>query len=271
MKFKTIFLVFNIVLVFSFAIIYFMPLIMLGWDYTKLFWAKNWYLPVIFILVIAALNVYFIINWKVFHYLEREDWDSLIAYIEGNVYKENKYREQLIKILLNAYLVKSDIASIEKMEAHLSANKPGMLPKFAIQLGIPHLLKNDSGDMLAYYSRFLDTASAQDREWIAWNHAFALMMGNEREDAKARLSSLVTKTRDPLLKLLTLYLLDSFVVTDDAVRELSEAEKKALKEKCPPSVWEGVVEKGRTNVQVVVLSKLIKDAQTWLFSEKAPS
>lgn len=265
MKFKTIFLIFNIVLLFSFGIIYFMPLIMLGWDYTKLFWSKNWYLPVIFALVIATLNIYFIINWKVFHYLEREDWDNLIAHIEEKMYKKGRYREQLVKILLNAYLVKSSITAIEKAEEQITAHKPSLLPKIALWLGLPHLLKNEPSDMLAYYSRYLDTTKGQDRDWIRWNHAFALMLSQKRDEAKQALLSLLLRIKEPLLKLLTLYLLDSFSSSDDKVREQTDEQKKELKEKYPPSVWDGVVDRGRVNVQVVVLSKLIKDAQNWLF------
>ena len=48
MKFKTIFILFNIVIIASFAIIFFMPLMMLGWDYTAIFWKNNWFLPIVF-------------------------------------------------------------------------------------------------------------------------------------------------------------------------------------------------------------------------------
>jgi len=264
-KFKTIFLIFNIVLIFSFAIIYFMPLVMLGWDYTRLFWAKNWYLPVIFVAVIAALNVYFIINWKVFHYLEREDWDALIAHIEDRMYHKGRYREQTVKILLNAYLVKSDIAGIERVEAETSEHKPALLPRLSIWLGIPHLLKNEPSDMLAYYGRYLETAPGQDRDWIHWNYAFALMLSRKQEEAKSELVGLASRIREPILKLLTLYLLDSFAASEDTVRELVEKEKKDLKDKNPPSSWEGLLDRGRANVQVVVLTKRVKDARNWLF------
>ncbi|TFG65314.1 MAG: hypothetical protein E4H36_00360 [Spirochaetales bacterium] len=265
MKFKTIFLIFNIVLIFSFAIIYIMPLIMLGWEYTRLFWTKNWFLPVIFMLVIGILNTYFIINWKLFHYLEKEDWESLITHIEGKLYREGRFREQFIRILVNAYLVKSDISAIEKVEKEIRNRKPSLLPKFALQLGIPHLLRNEPRDMLDYYGAFLRSAPGQDRDWIQWNYAFALLLNEKREESKEELRVLSEKISEPLLKLLVLYLLDSFSRSDDAVKDLVDSGRKELREKAPSGSWEQITERNRMNVQVVVLSKLIKDAQNWLF------
>ncbi len=69
MKFKTIFILFNAVIIFSFLIIYFMPLMMLGWEYATVFWSKNWFLPLLFAGVLALLNTYFISNWKLFSLL----------------------------------------------------------------------------------------------------------------------------------------------------------------------------------------------------------
>ena len=73
MKFRLIFIVFNVVLVISFLVIYVTPLLILGWSYTRIFWANNWYLPVIFVGIIGVLNAYFASNRKLFRLLENED------------------------------------------------------------------------------------------------------------------------------------------------------------------------------------------------------
>ena len=62
MRFKIVFILFNVVIVASFLIIYLMPLAMLGMDYTREFWANNWGLPIVFVVILAILNGYFTIN-----------------------------------------------------------------------------------------------------------------------------------------------------------------------------------------------------------------
>ena len=77
MKFKTIFLLFNIIIVISFVFIFFMPVFMLGADYGITFWQKNWPLAIFFVLILAAFNGFFLSNWQVFSLIEAERWDSI--------------------------------------------------------------------------------------------------------------------------------------------------------------------------------------------------
>ncbi len=78
MKFKAIYILFNVVLVVSFLVIFLMPVFLLGSDYFSLFWTRNWVIAVVFVVTLAALNTYFLLNWGLFTRLEREDWPGLI-------------------------------------------------------------------------------------------------------------------------------------------------------------------------------------------------
>ncbi len=264
MKFKVIFLLFNVVLVVSFLVIYLMPLFIIGWDYTKVFWAANWYLPAIFFAIIAVLNVYFALNWRLFNLLEREDWASLVSYLEQEIFTKNRIRRQYVRILVNGYLVNSNTEGISRLEALVREKRPALMPSMVLSFGIPHLLKGEPAQMEEYFAEFLNDRGTRERNWVLWNHAFALMLQKRRDEARGELLSVVKASREPVLRLLSLYLLDAF--SDGDVERVLEEGKASLKKRFTPSLWQKELERAKDNVQVVILSKLVQESTEWLFS-----
>jgi len=263
-KFRVIFLLFNVVLVISFLVIYLMPLFIIGWDYTKIFWAANWYLPVIFFAIIAVLNVYFALNWRLFNLLEREDWAGLVSFLEEEIYTKNRIRRQHVRILVNGYLVNSNTDGIGRLEAQVREKRPKLMPSMALSFGVPHLLKNDPVQMEQYFAEFLTKRNTRDRNWVLWDHAFALMLQKRREEARGELLGVVKASREPVLRLLSFYLLDAF--SDGDVERVLEEGKASLKKRFTPSLWQKELERAKDNVQVVILSKLVQESTEWLFS-----
>ena len=267
MKFKIIFILFNIVIFVSFLVIYFMPLIMLGWDYTRVFWSRNWGLPVLFVAIIGLLNAYFIFNWKMFTMLEREDWPELIAFLERRIYEKGLIIPQQVKILVNAYLVRSDLDAIAKLEAFIEEHKPRVLHRFALIFGLPYLLRNDSDEMAAYYSRFVDL-KGKDGTWMRWNCGFALILQGKKDEAERRLAGACEEKGEPVLSLLSVYLLDSLRPEEERERRLIDDGRSRLTKRFTPTLWAREVERSRGNVQVVILSKLVEEATDWLFTDE---
>ncbi len=270
MKFRVVFIVFNVIILFSFLFIFLMPLAMLGWEYTRLFWSRNWYLAVLFLLVISSLNVYFIMNWQLFHYLEREDWPGLVTFLEERIYGRKQIRSQYVRILINTYLVRSDLESVRKLEQFLRRQRPRLVARFAIPLGIPHLLANDPQAMLGYFGPLRSETRGRERHWVRWNHAFSLMLLQKGDEAKRELLDLSGEVRDPVLRLLTFYLMDAFSDTDRDLTELLRREREAFRKRFPRAGWERTVERSKGNIQVIVLSKLIEEATGWAYREDAP-
>ncbi len=265
MKFKFIFILFNLIILISFLAIYFMPLIMLGWDYTKVFWGRNWGLPLFFIAVIGLLNTYFILNWKVFTLLERENWPALITHLEHRIYEKKLILSQQVKILINAYLVRSELDAIGKLEGFIRDRKPKLLQKSALAFGIPHLLRNDSMEMERYYSQFTHI-KGRDGAWLRWNYAFALILKGNKEESEAVLAGVCAEKTEPVLALLSIYLLHSLKpTTEHAV--LVEKGRDHITSRYTPNQWVREIERSKSSVQIVVLQKLIEEATDWLFSE----
>ena len=109
MKFKTIFFLFNGIILFSFLFIALMPLFVLGGEYTRIFWGENWFLALLFLIFISVLDAYFMMNWKMFSYLKKEDWPGLTAYLEKEIYEKQRLSARNIKMMINTspYHIKS--------------------------------------------------------------------------------------------------------------------------------------------------------------------
>ncbi len=265
MKFRTIFAVFNIIIVVSFLLIFLMPYFVLGWEYTELFWRNNWFLGIIFVAILGALNGYFVHNWRLFSLLEQEDWPNLIAYLEARVFEKGRTNKQRMRILINAYVVTSQPDRTMRLEQYLRENKPAVIPQFALQLGIPYLLRNDPEAMEQFYGEMKEESNCADPLWVRWNYAFALMLQQKLDDAKAVLLSIAPQEKNPVLRLLTLYLLDAFTSTDEEVRQVVRNGTEQLRAKYPGEKWQAQLERRRDSLQVLVLSKLIRDATEWAF------
>jgi len=267
MKFKIIFLVFNGIILVSFLFIFLLPVFFLGWDFSQMFWASNWPLAALFVAIMAGLNLYFGLNWKLFSYLEAEDWNALIAYLEEKVYTKKQLKKQRVRILINAYIVVSAPAKIETLELFLREHKPEYVPQFAVQFGVPRLLKNDPVEMEAYYGEMRQNPKCRNRAWIDWSYAFALMLQQRSGEAKELLLATRREAKSSVLELLSLYLLDAYAPSDTEAHATVQEGRRAFRQNFTRARWEKELEKQRGNLEVLVLSKLIKDAGDWAFAD----
>lgn len=260
MKFKIIFILFNVVILFSFLIIFFMPLAMLGWDYTRDFWTGNWYLPLIFLGVMAVLNTYFLVNWRLFSLLEREEWGAIIGYVLER-FNRGKIRTSEVRIGINAALVSSRIEVIGEIEQAVREHKPGLMKEFALPLGIPRLLKNEPAEAESYYQEFLELES-RDRPWIVWSYGFALLLQRKLDEARLQFLAL-SSTKDPVLLLLSAYMLDT--CADEEAKKTGQAMAEGLRSKYDRTALKKEAEKAKTQIHVVILSKVVEEALAWLY------
>ena len=261
MKFKTIFFLFNIVLIIAFLFVLLMPILLIGQNYFSLFISKDWFVLVLFFLCIAGVNIYFILNWKLFRLLETEDWQMLSRYLEEQVYKKKRIRKIYVKMLLNVYFLNSEMDKINKLEEYLKNEKPQYLLYFSVEFGIPYLINSDAVSSESYFGKLLASRKTANVEWIRWNYAFALMQKKEFEAAKAELLKLYGESTNPLIFLLTLYLLDSFAKMDIGVKSKVDEGIKKLRNMYGLKKIDKELESNSDNIEVVILSQIIREAK----------
>lgn len=265
MRFKTIFLIFNIVIVVSFLFIFFMPLLLLGTDHFGGFAAHNWPSGVLFAAALAGFNAYFLRSWRLFELLEREDWDGLIGHLEREIYSRNRITGRSLRILINAYLVTSRVEKIVRLHGQVSERRPELVASLAIPLGVPYLLLNRPAEAERHFGRMLAEARVRERSWVAWNHAFSLLQLREVEAARCAFKALLSSQRDPVLYLLSLYMLDSISQGDEPEKEAIRSRADAFRRQHTARAWDRRVRRAKENMQVLILSRIIRDASDWVF------
>lgn len=277
MKFRTIFILFNAVIVISFLFVFFMPFFLLGSEYSLSFWTANWYLALIFVLLIGGLNAFFIANWKVFVLVEREDWGALAAHLVDRIFTRKRYGARHVALLVNAYLLQSDVEGIERLELELGEKRPELLRKNAVLFGVTRLLRNRPAEAEAFFARFLEAKDVENRDWLRFDYAFSLVLQRKAAEAQPRLRGGLS-SRDAVLSLLSAYLLGSLgaaAASTEAERAelvaLADTARERLKKRFPGQRWNREVERAKSEVHIVILSKLIDDAGRWLFEAAAPA
>ena len=268
MKFKTVFVIFNSILAICFVFIFFLPVVIIGSEYFSLFLAQNILTGCLFVVTLVVINFYFIRNWKLFTLMERQDWQAVISHLEEKIYEKGKVQSLFVRTLINTYFVTSNPEAIFRLQQFVQNKKPRFLARFAMQFGIPYLLIKGPEESQRYFGKVLTMSGVKKKNWILWSHALSLLQTNQNLAARNELFELLdTKTAPPLC-LLALYLLVPLSKNDGEVKERLNAELEALRGKYTRDIWEREIGKIRGNIEIVTLSKLIKDATLWLFEEE---
>jgi hypothetical protein len=271
MKFRTIFILFNVVILSSFLFVFFLPLFILGGESSLSFWKGNWYLAGLFLALLAGLNSFFLVNRRTFQLVEREDWGELSAHLVGLMFPRGRFTGSRVRLLVNAYLLQSDIAGIESLEAELAAKRPDILRKNALLFGVTRLLRNRAAEAEAFFASYLGAKDLESREWFRFEYGFSLVLQKKIAEALPFLEE-GCASRDAVLCLLAAYLLGSVgaaSAADEAgaaaATSKADAARSRLAKRYSSAKWSGEVERAKSEVHIVILSKLIDDAGRWLY------
>jgi hypothetical protein len=267
LKFKTLYILFNAVILAAFLFIFLLPLALLGADYFRLFAQKNWIAGLLFLLTLILINGYFALNWKLFRLLEREDWPALIRHLEASINRRGRMRKSSCRLLLNAYLITGNTEPIAALEARVRRDRPGLLPALALPFGLPYLLRGDPQASADYFGPLAAQAGVADRGWIRWNYAFSLMQLQQQEKAGGELQALLAQKPAPELRLLALYMLAAS--PSPGLREQAERGRRELAGRSSPEQWRRRLGGGGGNPQVALLQPILREAREWLFGERA--
>jgi hypothetical protein len=273
MKFRTIFILFNVVILISFLFVFLLPLFLLGTGSSIQFWKGNWYLALLFLTLLGVLNAFFIANRKTFTLVENEAWGELSAHLVRLMFPRGRFSSSRVRLLVNAYLLQSDIGGIERLEAELSAKRPALLRRNALLFGITRLLRNRSEEAEAFFGRFLEAKDVESRHWLRFDYGFSLVLQKRFAPALPYLEE-GTSSSDPVLCLLSAYFLASVggaAAKDEAekasISDKAQAARSRLLKRYSRSKWNKEIERAKSEVHIVILSKPIEDAGRWLYAE----
>ncbi len=266
MKFKSIFILFNLVIIASFVFVFAMPFFALGAEFARTFWLSNWPLALVLVLILGGIDGFFISNQRLFALLEREDWPALVSYLEDRVVKKGRYSSRLVRLLANTYLVLSDSAAVVALEAKVAAAKPALLDKNALVFAVARILANDPAGAASFLAERRKSGKAEAPEWVQWYHAFSLLLNRDFSGAADVLLPLSSIAKDPLVIGLSAFFMGDSIrralpERKDALSQASDAAgQRVLKGLPTRAAWDKETERARAEIHVVILSKSLEEA-----------
>jgi len=266
LKIKTIFVVFNLLLLASFAVVFFMPLFILGRGQILDFWGRNLFLVLAFLLVFVAFNLFFLSRWRLHSLLEAEDWRGIRDYLEGRLQRGGGLSSLRLRILINTYFILADMEGLARLEALLRERGSRRHAAFGLELGLPYLMRNDPAGE-AHFAELARSPGLRKKDWVLWSLAFCRASRRDMTGAEEVLQKLAPSAADPIVASLALFLLDGLPGSENA--ELVREGRKKLRAGRSAGDWDRLIEKSKENLEVLVLIKLVRRAADWLYADAA--
>ena len=276
MKFKFIFMLFNIILLLFMAVIIILPLYMIGPAYSASIWQYNWPLIGALTLLFLGFNTYYFTNRTLFYLLEREDWPALVRHLEDKVIQKGRYSTRLVRLLANSYLVLSDSGAVMSLENKTAMAKPSLVDSCALIFGTARILGGDISGAIRFFEARKDTAKAESREWVRWYHGFSLLLNSQFEEAGEKFSVLARISRDGVITALSSYFLYTSIAPAtagngaDYVKTALEGRERVRKTLPKQENWKSLVSKLSTEIHAAAISKYLDETGKWLYLRPIP-
>ena len=270
MKLKVLVIIFNAVLLTIFFTVLSFSFFTAGTEFIGSFFKNYWIFVLFFTFLFIGMNIFFISNWKLITTLESDDWPALSLYLETEIFEKHHITAKKARLLCEISILLGDFEILKRLERVLEEHKPKYIRTFASRFAAAKLLSNDYQGLAEFMARTV-VQPHETSPWIPFYDAFSAQMLRCYREAAEKFSRMLETEQDPLVRLLGVYFMDYGLYhylgidKDDADKRI-EAEKRKLK-KHSLQYWKKYVQKEKQNIHVLVLTKAIDDALTWLFKE----
>ena len=270
MKLKVLVIIFNAVLLTIFFTVLSFSFFTAGTEFIGSFFKNYWIFVLFFTFLFIGMNIFFISNWKLITTLESEDWPALSLYLETEIFEKHHITAKKARLLCEISILLGDFEILKRLERVLEEYKPEYIRTFASRFAAAKLLSNDYQGLAEFMARTV-VQPHETSPWIPFYDAFSAQMLRCYREAAEKFSRMLETEQEPLVRLLGVYFMAYGLYhylgidKDDADKRI-EAEKRKLK-KHSLQYWKKYVQKEKQNIHVLVLTKAIDDALTWLFKE----
>jgi hypothetical protein len=176
LKFQSVFIAFNILLVIFLAVIILSPILFMrnlelqtisqNSDIIAFFLRSNWILMITLAMILAGFDVFYIINRKLYALLEKEDWPALVNYLEDRILRQGKYSSRLVRLLANTYLVLSDSPAVMSLENKAAMAKPSLVDDNVLIFGTARILGRDAAGAARFFEARLKSVKPPLCLWV---------------------------------------------------------------------------------------------------------
>jgi hypothetical protein len=263
--------VFNVFLIAFVSILCLVPFFILGASFSHSFWLSNWYLLLVFILILAAVDSYYFVNRRLFLLLEKEDWPALVYYLEEKVIHRGKYTPRLVQLLANTYLVLSDSVAVMSLEKKVAIARPSLLESNALVFGAARILGRDISGAVRFFGARLESGKPAERQWLRWYYGFSLLLNRQFEEAGEEFVRLAAASGNGIVAgLSSFFLADTLAAAlpekaDTFKAAAAEGRNRVLGALPQRKKWIRETGKIRAEVYAAALSKYLDDTGSWLY------
>ena len=250
-------------MIFSFFSLFFMPITVLGMDYLTEFWLNNWFLPLIFLVVILVINFFFIFNWPIINYTKTGNWDGLAAVLEKRIYEKKIITYSNIRLLVYSYFLLGKENKIKNLEKFIKEKKKSLYNKTFLMFCCANLISTSNDNLQQYFEEAVSNKALEGTDWILINYAFVLISGKDFDKALEVLGKIGKVKNKPILELTKMYFMYIASHTED--QENINLLKENFIKKVSAVKFEKKFEIEKGDIHILFLSKIINQAKEWAY------
>ncbi|MDR0784609.1 MAG: hypothetical protein LBE74_01825, partial [Treponema sp.] len=270
MKIKTVFLIFNIIVVLFIMIISIVLSMMQSSGF------RNQFLPLLIALFAALvlLDVYYLLNGKLLFLMEKEDWPGAVQYLEDKVFKKGRYTPYFVRLLAQNYLLIADITAIVDLENKTAVANPRLIDRFALLFGTARVLQKDMAGASNFFSNRLNAKKPYKKDflWMRFYYAFTMLLNWRFVEASKEFIVLSKISTNVIIAGLSAWFLHDVLtqampeqredVDSAAQRGIKRVKERVYDER----EWLNKAASMQKDIHAALLAQYIRDAGKWIFS-----
>jgi len=235
----------------------------------KEFWKTNWFFGPVFLILILFVNIMFVKNRLLIKYIESEDWSSLTSLLEMKIYTKKRINYKNSKLLTETLILLGDFSSMNKLCSFLKEHKYKYLIKLGPKFAAAKMISGDYQDVFEFTSS-LPVSNTEASEWLVFYSALALQMMKDYEKSAALFAKTSDSARNPLIKSLSTYFVVNVLraysqLTEEEIKEKSLLLRSRINKNYTYESWMAYIDSEKQEIHVMILTKIIDDASSWLF------
>ena len=271
MKFKYLMIAFITIILIVILAAVFLPQFLIGHELAVSFQYITLPLLVVMGSLLVFMTIFFLLNYRLFSLLEREDWPALSYYLEQFVYVRGKYSPRKVRLLASSYLVITDYASVLKLEGKVMQAKPSLIGKNALIFGAARVLSGDTKGAAAFFHTYMDHGKAGEKQWMRWFFGFCQLLSGEFVKAEREFTLMARNSNDALITGLCSYFLQTSVAKyskdpDDCRYSAENGRHRVVSVLKNISLWKKEANRMGTEIHIAIIRKYIDEAGAWLYS-----
>jgi hypothetical protein len=291
LKFKYIFILFNVIIVLFIALLFIVSFSILQQGLAAAFLQSIWPLIALLAAMLIVLDCYYYINKRLFYLLECEDWPALVQYLEIEVFRKGHYTRRLVQLLANTYLVLSDSRSVVSLENKIAVVKPAFIEENALIFAAARLLSGDTAGAVNFLADRLGIGAVKGKApnkaaqgskarrgakrtnalWVRFYYGLALLLDRRFPEAADQCMILCAESRNAAVTGLSAYFLSETISAflplrrEELFLASEEGRKRVLKVFPGSAKWNRELSRLQNEIHTAILAVYINKATEWLY------